>query len=101
MYCTTDCDFYVDLSENLITSRGTEVCKECKKLIHVGIEHYKVREWCIADDVFMFEDEVEKGQQVVCEQCGDLAISLLEKGWCWSYGDLRDCIAELRADGMI
>ena len=101
MFCTTECDYYVDLSEELITSVGTETCKECRKLIHVGTPHYHVREWAYTEDCWSYDEiEVEKGIQVVCEECGDLALSLLDKGFCWSYGDLRDCINELHSEGI-
>lgn len=101
MFCSLDCDYSVDFSDDLVTSVGTETCKECRKLIHVGIPHYKVREYTIDEDVFFNCDEIEKGTLVVCEECGDLAISLLAAGWCWSYGDLRDCISELHSEGIL
>ena len=88
-FCSTDCEYYVDFSD-LLVSKNTHFCKECRNIIHANVQHYRVREWTINKGVF-----IEKGTQVVCEKCGDLAMSVLELGYCWSYGDLRDCIKEI------
>jgi len=88
--CGCDPEYYVDLSEELATSVGTETCAECRDLIHVGIEHYHVREWNYDE----YGDEIELGQHRCCEECGDLALSVMELGYCWGYGELRDTIVE-------
>ncbi len=96
LVCCWDPEYYVELSppEVLVTSVGTERCIECGELIHVGVEHYFVRQWFYDDD----GDEIEKGQQRCCEACGDLAFTILELGYCWSYGDLREGIREMNLD---
>lgn len=90
--CDCDPEYYVELPEELATSVGTEICVECKELIHVGTEHYVAREWTIDE---YWSDHIELGQQTCCEECGDLALSWMEMGYCWGYGDLRNDIQEM------
>lgn len=83
---------WVELSDDLMTSVGTETCVECKRLIPFGEEHYKVWLWTENAD---WGDETHLGQWRCCEECGDLALSWLELGYCWSFGDLRSDIREM------
>jgi len=91
LMCGCDLEYYVELSDELVTSVGTEMCIECGKLIHVGVPHYFVREWNYNED----GDEYDMGQHRCCEECGDLALSVLEKGFCWTYRELRGDIADM------
>jgi len=93
-------DFQVDLSDPLITSSGTEECVECHALIFPKTAHYRATEYEMRwDEYGDFRDELTPvGIHPVCEACGDLALSWLELGYCWSYGELRADIAELNRD---
>jgi hypothetical protein len=90
--CSTDgADYYVTLSDNLITSVGTEFCRECRRLIPWEEFHYRVWGWEEGED----GNETHLAQHRCCEACGDLALSWLELGYCWTYGDLRADIEEM------
>ena len=94
IYCC-ECDYFVELSNTFIDEMNTQQCVECKSLIHRHVPHYYVREWYFDEE----GNETEKGQHRACEQCGDLALSFLDLGYCWVYGDLRNDIKELNAGG--
>lgn len=87
-----DAESWVELSDDLIISVGTEFCVECNRLIPFGEEHYKVWLWKEHEE---WGHEVHLAQHRCCEACGDLALSWLELGYCWSFGDLRSDIKEL------
>lgn len=86
-----DAESWIELSNDLITSVGTEFCVECSRLIPFGEEHYKVWLWAEHDD----GEEIHLAQHRCCEECGDLALSWLELGYCWSFGDIRSDIKEM------
>lgn len=88
--CTLDCSYYVEIPEALSTSPGTEICRECGALIYPGTPHYAVR------DYIMGEDETHRARYALCEPCGDLASSFMDLGFCWTPGDLRADIKEMK-----
>ncbi|MDZ7809228.1 MAG: hypothetical protein U5L11_02615 [Arhodomonas sp.] len=88
--CTLDCTYNVEFSEHLVTSPGTEICRECKALIYPGVPHYGVRDYVYGED-----DEIHLARYALCEPCGDLAVSFLDLGYCWTPGALRHDIAEM------
>lgn len=92
--CSIDAEYYVNLTEILVTSPGTEFCVECRRLIPQGEGHYIAYDWEWNED----GDETHLGQHTCCEQCGDLALSILEQGFCWYYGTIRDDIAEFNEE---
>ena len=83
--CGCDEGQYVEIPEVLSTSPGTLFCGECRQLIYPGTPYYRVRQWTWDED----GEEVDTGVYEVCEVCGDLAQALLERGFCWTYGDVR------------
>lgn len=91
LVCSIDCEFYTDLSEELVVSKEDLVCIECEQPIKAGVGYY---------DGENYECD-EYGEQnildtfVICEECGDLLLSLFELGYCWSCGGLRDTIKEM------
>ena len=89
--CATDCDSYIEFLDSLEKSIGTEQCDECRKLIHVGTEHYKYFQWTYDE----YGEEITQKVGVCCEECGDLVISFLELGFCWDIGAVRADIAEM------
>ena len=91
LQCCTDSEYYVTLSDLLVISVGTEFCRECGRMIPCGTGHYKIWEW----EENEWGDERHLGQHTCCEVCGDLALSWLELGYCWTYGDLRSNIKEM------
>ena len=94
-----DYDYMVEFPEHLSVSPGTLICPECKKLIYPGTPHYLVEHSRQADmdHPYLWEgDDIVVATREVCEECGDLAQSWLELGYCWTIGDLRSDIAELR-----
>jgi len=93
LMCGCDSDDYVEIPISLETSLGTEFCHECGRLISFGEKHYRVRLWTFSDS----GEESERGIFVTCESCGDLAASVLELGYCWEFGSLRDDVRELAA----
>ena len=99
--CSVDADTRLDFGEELVVSLGTEFCVECKRLIPQGEEHYRLREYRYNDDSFFSDYEQHLGIKTACEQCGDLALSLMDLGYCWYYGDLRADIAELHEEGYV
>ena len=92
LMCGCDSDEYVELTEpeELVTSVGTEICRECGRLIHVGEEHYKTYLWHYNE----YGDETWGKRFPVCEECGDLAFTVLQLGYCWNFGSLRNDVRE-------
>lgn len=91
--CGCDSEEFIEVPLGMITSPGTEFCRECGRLIPFGEKHYRVRCWTID------EYENERGVFPVCEACGDLAATFLELGFCWYFGDLREDVKELSEEG--
>ena len=102
--CDTD-GSYVDLGE-LTAAAGACECFECGKALAAGDPCYMVRQWRNAyDDDYEEggalegrdgEDEVTESTDPCCEACGDLGESVMELGYCWTFGELRSDIAEMR-----
>jgi len=93
--CDIDPGYYIELIWPH-TSPGTEICVECRRLIPPGEEHYRVREYSEYESLeFMQWVEPTTGIRACCEECGDLAASLMELGYCWDYTQLRNDIKEL------
>lgn len=93
--CDMDYENYIEFGDEMATSIGTEFCVECGKLITVGEEHYIVRLYTYDED----GEEVHLAKHKCCEECGDLALSVLELGYCWTFGDIRNDIKEMRDYG--
>jgi len=93
--CTDSSDNYVEFSDDLVVSRGTEFCVECGRLIPFEEPHYLVRGWYFGEE----GEETDISKHTCCEECGDLALSVLSLGYCWSYGDLRDGVREMNEYG--
>ena len=87
-----DSDFQVRVSEELLTSSNSSKCLECKKEILALTPFYMVTTSHYDDDV---DDDVDVSDDPCCEVCGDLALSVLELGYCWEFGNLRHDIAEI------
>jgi len=95
LICDVDDEsYYVDII-GIVEPTNTHICIECGCLIHHGIEHYIVREFNYDDKC----DERDIGQHRACEECGDLALSIIEQGFCWTYLQLRDDIREINDYG--
>lgn len=95
-------DEYVEFSDSLITSAAPCKCLECHKEVPAFEPFYMVRNWRFANDddyeeglLSEDEEEVEVANKPCCEECGDLAMSFLDLGYCWDTGSLRADIAEL------
>ena len=98
LYCSADMDGDGILDLTFIPSTDRKLkCKECYEAIPPGDSGYAVYE---AD---YDEDGVESVTHVfdVCEDCGDLALSWFDMGFCWEYGSLRDDIAQAKAEGLV
>lgn len=87
---------YVEISEYLRMSAAPCRCLECRLEIPAFTPFYMVRNWrpVIADDDYdagmdLPEEEIELSHLPCCEECGHLAASVLESGYCWTYGNLR------------
>ena len=92
----SDTDSFIYLSFPAV-SRGTLFCRECRRMIQPGEEHYSVNRVRPDED----GEEINVGTSVVCEECGDLLDSWLDAGFCWYYGELRADIAEAHCEKMI
>lgn len=102
--CSVDAEGYIEISESMSASIEPCKCVECGKPISVGELHYSVYHWrevCEGDMDGLTEEEIDDmgdeitiGNYTACEACGDLAASVLEKGYCWTFGSLRDDINE-------
>jgi len=98
-----DGEGFVELDvDDMSRAPNTIICRECGHLIEPGADYYRVRSWkfgdWIPDSVTPWiddGDEIEIGIREVCETCGDLAINLLERGFCWYFGQLRNDINTL------
>lgn len=97
LMCSTDCDSYVTVPEDLVTCEGTLFCRECSAMIYPGTPYYRVLLWEEPDweDNPYCSEEVHKAVIPCCETCGDLAASYLALGFCWTFGDLRNDIQEM------
>ena len=93
--CSLDCDYYVDFrfveSYKVRQKVFFGQCIECESKLFFGSSYYVVREWILDD----YADEQDLNFRVCCESCGDLAISFIELGYCWTYGDLRSDIKQI------
>jgi hypothetical protein len=88
--CGCEGELYVELPDDTTPCNGTLICPECRKLIHKGQPHYRAWTWGVDEN----GDEFVRDIREVCEACGDLAQALLERGFCWYWGELR---ADVRA----
>jgi hypothetical protein len=103
--CGCDGEHYVELDPDYMSiAPNTIVCRECRCLIPPGADYYRVRLWKFGDwipDSFTpwidEGDEVETGVREVCEDCGDLAYTVLELGYCYAFGSLRADVREMAA----
>jgi hypothetical protein len=97
--CSEEADSYVEISEGLVSAAPFK-CLECRQEIPAFVPFYMVRCWRPANDgdweggLSEDEDEVTESEKPCCEECGDLAISFLDLGYCWDYGSLRNDIRE-------
>jgi len=89
--CGCDEGRYVEVPDDTVPAPNTVFCGECRQLIPAGTPYYRVRCWQFDAD----GDECDTGLNEVCEVCGDLAVSFLERGFCWAFGSLKDDIREL------
>jgi hypothetical protein len=104
LQCSIDSEGYIEIFDTMIISAKPCKCVECKKEIPPGDNHYFVRLWREADEsdwegltdeeIGDSPEEITLGEYTACEECGDLAASVLEKGYCWAFGSLRDDISE-------
>ena len=92
--CAIDCEHFVEIGEFGSVVRWQRICTECGRRIPQGRKHYQVREYETEDDL---EDGNHHMVFSCCEECGDLALSWLELGYCWNYGHLKSDIAEMNA----
>ena len=83
---------------------NTIICRECGHLIKPGEDYYRARSWkfgdWIPDSVVPWVDEgdeIETGIREVCEGCGDLAFTVLDIGYCYTFGSLRSDVREMAA----
>lgn len=83
--CGCDDGIYVEIPDDLETCQGTLFCGECRRLIPAGEPYYRTWTWGFNEDGEEFTRDINE----VCEVCGDLAINLLERGFCWYFGELR------------
>lgn len=101
--CGCDVDEYVDLDpDHMSRAPNTIICRECGYLIKPGEDYYKVMTWVFGDwhpelGINNEGEEVEKGIREVCEGCGDLAYTILELGYCYTFGSLRSDVREMAA----
>lgn len=86
-----DGDGYLEIPEDTVPAPNTLICPECRALIPPGAPHYRVRLWGFDE----WGEETDTGVWEVCEACGDLAQALLDRGFCWELGAIRDDIGEL------
>lgn len=99
-------DGYVEVSDELVIKTEPCKCLECKKEIAADVPHYMVRNWRFGneDDGQDANGDALEGEEIdisnlpCCEECGDLAISVLDLGYCWEFGSLRSSIAEMKAE---
>jgi len=89
-YC--DADYVIDIGDFGTVSTGTEFCVECRKIIPVGTEHYIA----YGSDTDEYGDDLHLFKHTVCEECGDLALSVMDIGLCWGFGDLQADIKEMK-----
>ena len=81
---------YVEVSENFIQSAVSFKCFECYQTVPAFTLAYLVRHWEYDED----GEESDISVRPCCEECGDLGTSVMELGYCWDFGQLRNDIAE-------
>lgn len=83
--CSCDGDSYTEVyREKLVRARKAHVCHYCKNQIKIG-ETYSYIFAVYEGDAYSEHN---------CERCADLAETLLELGFCWGSGELREAYVE-------
>lgn len=85
-----DPEYFVDIPEKIIILEKTEKCVECRKYFTAGRVGYHGTNIRAADE----GHEQHVSSYFLCEQCGDLVVSLLAKGLCWKRGKAKADLAK-------
>lgn len=92
---------YVEVEEELLISAASFKCFECHKEFSFSPFHM-VRVFRYANDedyeaghLDEDDEEITESLKPCCEACADLGSSILEQGYCWSFGEIRNDIADI------
>ena len=81
------CDDWYDIrsvgTARIVTARKHRECMDCRGPIRDGDVMY-------VQSMFDFDEGTPVCPYYMCEACGDLAESLMEQGYCFTYGDVRE-----------
>ena len=94
LVCGCDSEEYVDIDpERMSMANNTIICRECGHLIKPDEDYYRIRVWEFDE----YGEETDTEVREVCEGCGDLAYTILQLGYCYTYGSLRSDVREMAA----
>lgn len=94
--------YYVNEDYSTLNSSRRKRCTSCKELINIGstvvkVERFKVPDHDVEIAIYGDEGEIPLAAHYMCEQCGDLALNLLERGYCFNvYDDMKDLLEEYK-----
>lgn len=91
MSISCGCDFYDGIiaagNARIVTCRTPRSCSDCGGQINKGDVMY-------VQSMFDYDDCTPSIPHYMCERCGDLAESLADAGYCFSFGGLVEQWAE-------